>query len=76
MKDLGNFLGRIGSGKSIHYVSKSEREDGMQFVSSACGADHATNNGTAGSRIIGELNIEKISCKKCLKRLNLVKEVK
>jgi len=68
IKDLGTFLGRIGSGASVHIVTHSERNDGMKFVFSICGADHRTNNGTAGSRMVGPLDLTKVTCKKCLKR--------
>lgn len=69
-KDLGTFLGRIGSGTSIHIVNKSERSDGLVGVFTICGADHRTNNGTAGARIVRDFDQSGVTCKKCLKRQN------
>lgn len=68
IKELGTFLGRIGGGASVHVVTKSERSDGLVGVFTICGADHRTNNGTAGARIVGPLVPDKVTCKKCLKR--------
>lgn len=70
IKILGTFLGRIGHGTATHIVEKSERSDGLISVFTICGADHKTNNGTAGARIIRDLDLTKVSCKKCLKRIS------
>lgn len=71
-KDLGVFLGRVGAGNVIHLVTKSERSDGLQFIYTLCGADHRTNNDTAGARVIADLGAYPITCKKCLKRRDLI----
>lgn len=68
IKRLGTYLGRIGSGTATHIVNKTERDDGLQFVLTICGADHRTNNGTAGARIVRDLDLTQVTCKKCLKR--------
>ena len=61
------FLGRIGSGKSIHIMFKSIDANGREFHYSSCGADHMTNNGTGRKQIYG-YDASKVTCKKCLKR--------
>jgi hypothetical protein len=69
MKSQEKYLAKIGKSKTIHMVKKDQDLYGRDFYYSLCGADHRTNNGTGGVTTVYEYNPEKITCKKCLKKV-------
>lgn len=67
------FIGKIGHGKVVHIMNKSiisglPADMPSIFYYTSCGADHATNRGAPKKRILGEADMTKVTCRKCLKR--------
>lgn len=68
MKDQ-KFLGKIGGGSSVHTIIESFSETHQEnFLWTACGSDHRTNRHTTVKKI-GEFNPSKVTCSKCLNRI-------
>lgn len=62
------FNGRVGNGNAVHLVTQYTREDGLVFFITGCGADHATNRSVPRYRKVSDLDLTKITCRRCLLR--------
>lgn len=65
---MNNLLLKIGQGKSTHIGHKGVNQSGKEYLISHCGSE-VSSKGIKTPRIIGDVDIEKVTCKKCLKQL-------
>lgn len=67
---MEKYNGKIGQGQAVHVMTKSVRpSDGHVAYFTECGADHATNRSMLRTKILGNMDLTKVTCKKCQKRV-------
>lgn len=62
-------MGKAGNGSKIHVVDVFTRpSDGLIINSIYCGAQQFNGSGNGSLNRMAELDLAKVSCKRCLKR--------
>jgi hypothetical protein len=64
-------IGKAGSGSKVHIVSVFVRpSDGLVIESIFCGAQQFNGSGNGKLNRTSEFDIQKVTCKRCLKKLS------
>ena len=71
-----NKMARAGKGDKIHVAYTGINISGIEFAGLECGADFSNGSGYGRINRLYDLDLNKITCKKCLKRLEKINNIK